>query len=196
MKARTWRARWRGCLFVFLGLAAILVLGGIYLNLFFDYAGPTRVTVGDPGEAPVGSAYVLSDEQAKVLAELGSPESFTMLFYQEPGESSVDDIRLEVWRYHAAGREIAFVNGEISSDTPMDVPSDGLSPTRFSPDQFGAYMTLRDLIAQTGIRSYLRGASEPELVAGGQMYFSDQLAFAMLHGKLVAVEALALEAEG
>jgi len=160
------------------------------LAIFTD---ATKVTAANPADR---SANLLSDEQAKVLAELGPPESFTILFYQEPGESSVDDIRFEVWRYHAAGREIAFVNGENSSDTPMDVPSDGLSPTRFSPEQFGAYMTLRDLIAQTGIRSYLRGASEPELVAGGEMYFSDRLAFAMLHGRLVAVEAMALEVEG
>ena len=196
MKPKTSRVRWRGCLFVFLGLAAILVLGGIYLNLFFDYAGPTQVTVDDPGEAPAESGFTLSDEQAQVMAELGPPQSFTILFYREPGEGSPEDIRFEVWRYYAAGRELTFVNGETSSDALLDVSSETLESTRYLPDQFGAYMGLEDLIARIGLAAYVRGASEPELVSGGELYFADRLAFAMLHGRLVAVEALALEAEG
>jgi hypothetical protein len=196
MKPIASRGRWPGCLFGILLLAAAVVLAGVYLWKYLDYAGPTRVTVSDPGKPMTDSAYVLSEQQAQVLAELGPPESFTILFYQEPGETLLEEIRFEVWRYHSAAREITFVNGETASDAALEVSGNPVDPTPFSPEQFGAYMGLKDLIGQTGIGAYVRGASEPELATGGELYFADRLAFALLHGRLVAVEALAIEAEG
>jgi len=149
-------------------------------------------------ESPQPQApYTLSAEQQQLVGEIGYPESFTLLFYQDLDEQDrVYDIRFECWHYGAGGRDIVFVNGEKISDEPAEAPEYALVAAPYRPEQFSASMRLKDVLASTGILEYVRAAADPALVASGDAYFTSQLTFGMKAGRLMAVETVPLEAKG
>jgi hypothetical protein len=197
MKPKTSRIRWRGCLLGILALSALVLLAGAYLWFYMDYAGPTLVQLSRQGE-PAGEApYTLSAEQQRVVDELGYPDSFTLLFYQDLDEQDqFYDIRFECWHFDAAGRDVVFVNGEKISDEPADAAEELLVAAPYRPEQFSASMRLKDVLASAGISKYVRTAADPALVASGEVYIASQLAFGMKAGRLMAVETVPLEAGG
>jgi len=197
MNPTTSRHRWRGCLLGSLLVVAVFLLAGAYLWMYMDYTGPTLVRVSSEAEAPARPPYALSAVQQQVVNEIGYPESFTLLFYQDRDEEDqFYDIRFECWHYAAAGRDIAFVNGEMISDEPADVVEEVLIAAPYRPEQFAASMRLKDVLASARISEYARAAADPILVSSGEAYFDSQLTFGMKAGQLSAVETMALEAEG
>lgn len=197
MNPTTSRNRWRGCLLGSLLLVAAIFLAGAYLWMYMDYTGPTLVQISREAQAPTQPPYALSAEQQQVVNEIGYPESFTLLFYQDLDEQDrFYDVRFECWHYAAAARDIAFVNGEMISDEPADAAADALIAAPYRPEQFAASMRLKDILASARISEYARAAADPILVSSGEIYFASQLAFGMKAGRLSAVETMALEAEG
>jgi hypothetical protein len=196
MKPKASRVTWRGCLLGALILAAVVLLAGAYLWMYMDYTGPTLARVARPAEPPSQAPYALSSEQQQVVEELGYPESFTLLFYQDLDEQNMFyDIRFESWHYAAAGRDIVFANGEKISDEAV-VYGEALVATPYRPEQFGASMRLKDVLASTGITEYVRTAADPALVASGEIYVASQLTFGMKAGRLMTVETVPPTAEG
>lgn len=172
-----------------------LLIGGVYL-----YAGwlgyqeaPRLVEDGIPsGAGPAGYGY--SSEQEQVLIEYGSPEGFTILFYQEEAEdASPRDVRLETWRYYSLGKGITFINGELQTEEALEVPNPGeLSPLPYTPDQFTAYLSLEEVLAAAGLDRYLVVPLENEYLEEGNLYYGRSLSFGLQKDQLRYVEALAV----
>jgi len=197
MKPQTSRARWHGCLVVTLVLGAVIFLVGTYLWFYMDHTGPTLVGVSGQADPPTHSPYTLSAQQQQLVDEIGYPDSFTLLFYQDLDEQGqFYDIRFESWHYGAAGREAVFVNGEMISDDLADVTQPAPVAAPYKPEQFAASMRLKDVLASAGISEYARAAADPALAASSEVYLARQLAFGMKAGRLMAVETVPLEAEG
>jgi hypothetical protein len=197
MKIKALRVPWRGCLLGILCFAGMALLAAAYLWIYMDYSGPTRVQVPHQAQTPDQAPYVLSAVQQQVVNEIGYPDSFTLLFYQDRDEQDgLYDIRFECWHYAVAGRDIAFVNGEMISDEPADAVDDVLLAAPYRPEQFAASMRLKDVLASARVSEYVRTAADPVLVSSGEVFFASQLTFGMKAGRLSAVETMALEAEG
>jgi len=197
MKPRTSRSRWHGCLVVALVLGAPLFLAGTYLWFYMDHTGPTLAGVSGQADPPAQSPYTLSAQQQQLIDEIGYPDSFTLLFYQDLDEQGqFYDIRFESWHYGAAGWEAVFVNGERISDDLADVTQPAPVAAPYRPEQFAASMRLKDVLASAGISEYARAAADPALAASGEVYLARQLAFGMKAGRLMVVETVPLEPEG
>jgi hypothetical protein len=197
MRPKASRVRWPGCVLGILFIAALVVVSGAYLWLYMDHTGPTLVRASHQAEPPAQAPYTLSTEQQQLVDEIGYPDTFTLLFYQDLDEQDqAYDIRFECWHYGAAGRDVVFVNGEKLNDESASAPEGALVAAPFRPEQFSASMGLKDVLASAGISEYVRAAADPGLVASGEVYFASQLTFGMKAGHLMAVETVPLEAEG
>jgi len=188
MNPTTSRHRWRGCLLGGLLLVAAIFLAGAYLWMYM---------VSREAEAAAQPPYALSAEQRQVVDELGYPDAFTLLFYQDLDEQDrYYDIRYESWQYGAVGREVVFVNGELIRDVPAEAVPPALAATPYRPEQFAASMRLNDVLASAGIAEYARAAADPLLVPSAEICLARQLAFGLKDGRLMAVETLPVAAEG
>lgn len=197
MKPKASRVRWRGCVLGILVIIALIIVAGAYLWFYMDHMGPTLVHASHQVEPPAQAPYTLSTEQQQLVDEIGYPDSFTLLFYQDLDEQDqAYDIRFECWHYGTAGRDIVFVNGEKISDEPAEAPESELVAAPYRPEQFAASMSLKDVLASTGILEYVRAAADPDLVTSGEVFFVNQLTFGMKAGRLMTVETVPLEAEG
>lgn len=197
MRTRAARAWTPGCILGLLVSAALILLSGTYLWLYADHAGPTRVSLSRPAEAPALPPYSLSADQQRLVDELGYPDSFTLLFYQELDDEDYPyDVRFECWHYVELGRDISFVNGAKVRDESTGAPERQLVAAPYRPEQFTAAMYLGEVLGSAGITEYVRAAADPALVASGEVYLARQLAFGMKAGRLVAVQTLPLEMEG
>lgn len=197
MKPKASRVRWQGCVLGILVIVALIVVAGAYLWFYMDHTGPTLVRVSHQVEPPAQVPYTPSTEQQQLVDEIGYPDSFTLLFYQDLDEQDqAYDIRFECWHYGAAGRDVVFVNGEMVSDEPAEAAGQALVSSPYRPEQFSASMGLKDVLASTGISEYVHAAADPALVASGEVYFAGQLTFGMKAGRLMTVETVPLEAEG
>jgi hypothetical protein len=172
-----------------------LVLTGVLG--YQDYAStPLLVEDADAvgGEAP--PPVPLSPAQAELVARLGPPESFAILFFQEEADdASVRDVRYETWTYYAAGAEYTFLNGELVDEGVLDIAVGELVPLPYRPELFSAYMPLEQLIAAARLGRHLVLPVERQLGPDAQVYFADQLTFGLQDGELVFVESLPLELE-
>jgi hypothetical protein len=179
-----------GCL-----MLIILVAAGIYL-----YAGwlgyreaPMLVEVQD-AKIQLEDPYQLSSAQQEVVFSRGYPEAFTILFYEEETVGGgIQTVRLESWDYYTQGIGLTFINGELTAEDPIEVPDLGtLDPLPYYPEQFGAFMSLDDVIAAAGIDSYVEIPLEKEFLEGGVSYFAPALTFGLKDDQLLYIEALAL----
>jgi hypothetical protein len=175
---------------VVIGLVALTVVLGRqeYASTPF-LVEKASIRVEPPPPVPLSSA------QGDVLARLGPPESFTILFYQEAEGGSVRDARYETWSYFTAGTEFSFLNGELVGETPLDIAVSELVPLPYRPELFSAYMSLDQIVAATGLGRHLIIPVEKELMEDAQVYFADQLTFGLKGDELVFVETLPLEME-
>ena len=143
------------------------------------------------------SKQALSPEQLSVRAELGSPEAFSILFYEEELlDGSYGDVRFEAWSYYNDGVEYTFINGELVGEDPIEIDVGELIQIPYTPEQFVAYMNLEEVIASARLDTFLVVPLEKELVDGGEVYYADELTFGLKDDELLYVEALALEVEG
>ncbi len=190
---RTTRPMVMGCgagVLVVAVVTAVLLIGG-----WREYKQMPKIVEGaQPAEAgTVG--YSMTPAQMEVFGEMGSPQAFTLLFYEEELlDGSYGDVRFETWDYYDAGVSYTFLNGELTGEDPLDVEIVGeIYPIPYRPDQFSAYMSLDEILASAGLERYLVVPLEKELVEGGEVYYADELTFGLKHNELLYIEALALE---
>jgi hypothetical protein len=191
------RRRW---LWPAVGCAALVVVaaGLLILTLVLgrqEYASTPLLVEEAPVRVEAPAPVPLSPAQEDVVARLGPPESFTILFYQEPVGSSMRDARYETWSYFTAGTEFSFLDGELVQEIPLDISVSELAPLPYRPELFSAYMSLDQIIAATGLGRHLMIPVEKELAQDAQVYFADQLTFGLQGNELVFVETLPLEVE-
>jgi hypothetical protein len=161
-----------------------------------EYASTPLLVEGAPAQVAAPAPVPLSPaQQQDVIARLGPPESFTILFYQEPDGGSVRDSRVETWSYFTAGTEFSFLDGELVQEVPLDIPVSELVPLPYRPELFSAYMSLDEIIAAAGLGRHLVIPVEKELAEDARVYFADQLTFGLQGDELVFVETLPLDVE-
>jgi hypothetical protein len=175
-------------------LLIIFTAGGIYL-----YAGwlgyqeiPKLIAVNKPPE-PYSSPYELSSEQISQISTYGNPEAFTILFYEEEtSDQEIQTVRLETWDYYTLGIGLTFINGELVSEDPIEWNNqEPIIPVRYSPQQFSAFISLDDVIAATGIETYIEVPMNIDLLEKGKLYYSDSLSFGLQDNQLIYIETLA-----
>jgi hypothetical protein len=179
-------------------LLIIFAAGGVYL-----YAGwlgyqeiPKLIEVNKPPE-PYSSSYELSSEQVSQLTNYGKPEAFTILFYEEETpDQEIQTVRLETWDYYTQGIGLTFVNGTLVSEDPIEWNNqEPIIPVRYSPEQFNAFISLDDVIAATGIETYIEVPMNIDLLEKGNLYYADSLSFGMQDNQLIYIETLAFTEE-
>lgn len=186
----------RGCLAPLVGIALVLAaVGLLYLGRYL-YRMETKIFEGLSPAGASGPAYALSPAQQQAVDTLGWPEAFTLLFYGAEDEGGVVPARYEVWTYYTAGREIAFLDGDLAEDRAIEAAAAEVTAARYRPVQFAAGMNLRDVIDSAGLDSVLSSAVEQDLVAGGELFYAAELVFGTKDGRLAYVQALALLVEG
>jgi len=138
--------------------------------------------------------YQLSTEQSALVGELGYPESFILLFYEEEAlDGSLQIVRLETWDYYSEGESYTFLNGELDSTDGLVVEDPGsLAPLPYVPEQFAANMSRDDVLAAAEIEEFIEVPLEKEFLKGGDLYYAESLAFGLVNGELRYLEALAL----
>jgi hypothetical protein len=178
-----------GLLLVGCIVSAIVLIGG-----YQEYQSMPKIVEEVVPENLAISKQALSTEQLSVRAELGSPEAFSILFYEEElVDGSYGDVRFETWSYYNDGVEYTFINGELVGEDPIDIDVSELIPIPYAPEQFVAYMNLDEVIASAGLDTFLVVPLEKELVDGGEVFYADELTFGLKDDELLYVEALALE---
>lgn len=142
-------------------------------------------------QAPARSPYPLGEDHALAIRDHGVPQAFTLLFYEEAGAP----VRAETWTYYSEGLEIDFVDGELQRERAIQAVTGEIVPVPYRPDQFAALMTLAEVLASAQIDYYFVVPLEEELVAGGEIYYADEIMFGMKDGRVRYVQVLALGAE-
>ncbi len=178
-----------GLLLIGFIVSAIVLIGG-----YQEYQSMPKMVEGVVPESLATSQQALSTEQLSVRAELGSPEAFSILFYEEELlDGSYGDVRFETWSYYTDGIEYTFINGEMVGEDPIDIDVGELIQIPYAPEQFVAYMNLDEVVASARLDTFLVVPLEKELVDGGEVYYADELTFGLKDDELLYVEALALE---
>lgn len=190
---RNWRPMLLGCgagVLVVAFVAGVLLIGG-----WREYAQMPKIVEGvEPGSTG-GGHYAVTAEQLDVVRELGSPQAFTLLFYEEELlDGTFGDVRFETWDYYEQDVSYTFINGELVGEEFLEVEIVGdLYPIPYMPDQFTAYMSLDEVLASAGLDRYLVVPLEKELVDGGEVYYVSELTFGLKDNELLYIEALGLE---
>lgn len=174
-------------------LTAVLLIGG-----WREYKQMPKLVEGAQPAAANAAGYSMTPAQMEVFGELGSPQAFTLLFYEEQQfDGSYEDVRFETWDYYDVGVSYTFINGELAGEDLLDVEIVGeIYPIPYRPDQFSAYMSLDEVLASAGLDRYLVVPLEKELVEGGEVYYAQELTFGLKDDELLYIEALALEVDG
>ena len=167
-----------GCLIIGLG-----VIGWMDIN-----QSPLEVSELVPFFKP--GKYQYSADQQDIKIQLGLPDSFTILFYED--EFGGGSTRLETWIYSETGQSYTWVNGNLDKRDSFTPVSGEVFPAPYQPDQFTAYLNLEEVIGATGIKDFMLVPLENKLLPGGEIYFADQLSFGLKHGELLYAEAVGL----
>ena len=165
-----------GCLIIGLG-----VIGWMDIN-----QSPLEVSELVPFFKP--QKYQYSAEQQNIKDQLGLPDSFTILFYED--EFGGGSTRLETWIYSETGQSYTWVNGDLDRTESFEPVSGEVIPAPYQPDQITAYLSLEEVIGATGIDGFMLVPLENELLPGGEIYFADQLSFGLKNGELLYAEAV------
>jgi hypothetical protein len=180
------------------GLGVLLV--GLFAGVLFvggwrEYKLMPKIVEGASSEAANVELYTLTDDQLEVVADMGPPQAFTILFYEEElQDGSLSDVRLETWDYYTLRAEYTFINGDFVAEDLLDAELTGeISPIPYRPEQFVAYMTLDEVLTSAGLERYLVVPLEKELVDGGEVYYAGELTFGLKNNELLYIETLALE---
>jgi hypothetical protein len=182
-----------GCL-VFVVLVAL----GIYLYAgWVGYQEDPMIVEVQESRSQLVDPYTLSSAQQEQLFTYGYPEAFTILFYEEETVGGgAAPVRLETWDYYTQTIELTFINGNLVAEDPLEIDEVGsLDPLPYYPEQFGAFMSLEEVIAAAGIDTYVDIPLEKEFMEEGVMYFANALTFGLKDNELIYIEALALSEE-
>ncbi|MFO8036530.1 MAG: hypothetical protein R6U57_07890 [Anaerolineales bacterium] len=173
----------------------LVVLGGIFLWAGWQgYQEAPKLIEGSVPQGSSGVGYLLTPDQAGIQTELGPPEAFTLLFYEEETvDGSLRDVRLESWDYYSQGVGYTFINGELTGEDELDISEIGqLAPMPYDPEQFEAYMSLNEVLAAASLETYVEIPLEKAFLEGGDLYYGESLTFGLVDGELRYLEALAL----
>lgn len=172
-------------------LILILLIGGVLLSSACLLQNLTR---GFGTNVAQAEPYQLSGEQSALVREIGYPESFILLFYEEEAlDGSLEIVRLETWTYYTEGESYTFVNGDLDrSDSVNPGELGSLAPLPYVPEQFSANMSRDDVLAAAGVEDFIEVPLEKEYLEDGDLYYADALAFGLVDGELRYLEALAL----
>lgn len=185
------------CLFAGCGglLALLLAAGGIFLFAGWQgYQEAPKIIEGVQPGPHLQDPYTLSPAQTDVLISRGYPEAFTLLFYEEESvDGSLQDVRLESWDYYSLGVGYTFINGDLTAEDALDITEIGqLAPMPYYPEQFGAYMSLEEVLAAAALDTYIEIPLEKEFLEDGDLYYGESITFGLVDGELRYLEALAL----
>jgi hypothetical protein len=183
-----------GCaLVVVLAAAAVLAVGSTAL-----VDRTTARAVPGPSPSPPGAdAAALSPAQLGAVQQIGYPQSFAILFYQEElDDGSLGAVRYETWSYYSLGRELTFINGELAADVTIEAFEETIFPVDVRPQQFADGMRLEEIIDAAGLTSYTAVPLECSLLPGGETFFAAEMTFGLVDGRLRYVETLPLSAQG
>jgi hypothetical protein len=181
-------------------LAALVVVGLSACNPGGDEVSTVDGTGGQAGDRTVVVEGLVRDidvtqtaddvasvrrsaDHVATLEQLGAPDRFALQF--------ADGARLETWHYDASGYDVVFRNGVrlyVEEVPPLVV--EGLGSTPFEPDRFTRGMSVLDLLAVTGQRSYLE---EPLEVVGGRLIVLQGLTAAFDDEGLVSLETIPIQ---
>jgi hypothetical protein len=182
-----------------LALAGLVVFGAagtlFYIGRYLYRAEP-KVFEGLAPSGDIPPVLMLSTAQQQAQTDFGWPEGFTLLFYsEEDDEGKMAPVRYELWTYYAAGRELAFLDGELVEDRTIEPLEGEVLPCAHHPDQFVAGMALQQVIDSAGLEAILSSPVEEALVPGGELYYAPELIFGTKSGGLAYVQALAAVVE-
>ena len=184
--------RWTLLAGAVVALALVVVL---YVGRYL-YRTESKIFEGLAPAGEASEALALSPAQQQAVDAMGWPEAFTLLFYGEEDDEGVVPARYEVWTYYRAGRELAFLDGELAEERAVEATEAEVTPARYRPVQFAGGMGLQEVIDSAGLESLLTTAVENELVAGGELFYAPELIFGTKDGRLAYVQALALQVDG
>jgi hypothetical protein len=181
----------------------VLIAGGAFVDialhdlLVFDPTDTSLQPLDLDSEAGLESVEVTdSRTRADIRAQYGSPDAFTLYFYDEvTPDGSIAPVRLEQWSYYEQGVELTIADDQVVGEAPFEVEEGTVvEPAPYDPAAFDAYIGLEEVVAAAGLEEYLGGPAN-ELVENGELYFADRLSWGMKDGELRYLEALALAAQ-
>lgn len=178
-------------------LFLILLAGGIFLYAgWLGYQEAPKMVEGQQPGAQLQDPYVLTAAQEEVVVTYGYPEGFSILFYEEEArDATLQDVRLETWDYYSQRKGFTFINGELTGEDILEIPElKTLEPLPYFPEQFGAYMTLEQVLAASGLDTYVEIPLEKAFLEDAEVYYGEALTFGIKDGELRYIEALALSA--
>ena len=150
-------------------VACLLLSGYVAIEGYREYQSLPKLVDGVESQIDAPALESLTVEQQTVRTTLGSPEAFTILFYEEEMEDGTfGDVRFETWSYYSDGVEYTFINGELVAEDPLVIDLGELIQIPYTPEQFRAYMSLDEVIASAGLDAFMVVPLEKELVEGGE----------------------------
>ena len=146
-----------------------------------------------PSDSSV-TPYTLSDAQQAFVDDYGSPDRFTIFFFDETlPDGQTYAVRHENWYYDARGYEVVFRNGDKFTERIGDpIQIDGLGSTFYSPQSFTAEMDLDALLNIRGETGYFSQNIDDDLMTG-DLIFIQGLVAGFEDGHLSYVETVPLE---
>jgi hypothetical protein len=175
---------------IFSGIVLVGILGIVVVYVFQNTPRQEIFT----GSYLSADPYDLSSTQLEAIQQRGYPDAFTILFYdQQDWDGTLSPVRYETWDYYTLSSELVFINGEMVSESPLDIQVDQLVPMPYRPEQFTAYMSIDNIASAIEMQDYLVVPLEDELVRGGEVYYTDELTFGLRDKQLLYVESLPLE---
>jgi hypothetical protein len=131
-----------------------------------------------------------SSEQQQVIEKFGPPESFTVMIIAEDEETAPE--RNEVWKYYSLGRSFTFVEGKLITSHPLQAIDSQAALPDYRPWQFTGDMGIGDAVTAFADQEFIQLDLDDELIEGGTMAYSEQLALGFKDGQLVFAESIPL----
>ena len=173
-----------------------IVVGGTWAGLALD-----DILVYDPDMRalePLGGVAALveppTDARSKyeVLAELGTPDAFLILYPDRSADPATEPVALETWTWYDTGVELTFERDRLVSEGSV-TPMEGVVATPHEPVLFEAYMSLDEVLAVAGVEDYVGGPMDEAETT--ELYYAEQLAWGLKDGALHFIEGIALGAD-
>ncbi|NLG26756.1 MAG: hypothetical protein GX557_02525 [Chloroflexi bacterium] len=164
-----------------------------------DVAAPLALSATAPGgganvcfddlRVEVWPADQGGDDRLAILAELGTPDAFSIAFEQDPAGAQY---RVETWTYVDVGMTLTFSDGVLIETGGIDASSEDLSawPVDYDPLSFQAGMTLDAVQGLLAGQELVSLEVPVEFGAGMVLYGGDQIVLGFSEGELEFVETL------
>lgn len=129
------------------------------------------------------------DDRLAILAEMGTPDAFSIAFEQDPAGHSY---RIETWSYAVTGMTLTFADGVLIETGGIDASSEDVSawPVDYDPMSFSAWMNLEAVQGLLEGQELVSLEVPEEFGAGTVLYAGDQIVLGFSEGELEFVETL------